>query len=68
MGISTSAQALIGVRPLNVRRGFGAEIVNVDLRSIWDNRCAMHRRDPFDPSTRRIMHRTQVKDSAPPAT
>lgn len=33
---------------------------------LWDNRCTMHRRDPFDPSTRRIMHRTQVKGSAPP--
>lgn len=41
---------------------------------IWDNRCAMHRRDAFDPNSRRIMHRTQCKgtpvieasDSAPP--
>jgi taurine dioxygenase len=33
---------------------------------LWDNRCTMHRRDPFDSSTRRIMHRTQVKGSAPP--
>lgn len=28
---------------------------------IWDNRCVMHRRDAFDPKTRRIMHRTQCK-------
>jgi len=28
---------------------------------IWDNRCAMHRRDAFDPQSRRIMHRTQCK-------
>jgi taurine dioxygenase len=28
---------------------------------IWDNRCAMHRRDAFDPKSRRIMHRTQCK-------
>ncbi|HEV7801908.1 MAG TPA: TauD/TfdA family dioxygenase [Burkholderiales bacterium] len=28
---------------------------------IWDNRCAMHRRDPFDPNSRRVMHRTQCK-------
>jgi taurine dioxygenase len=28
---------------------------------LWDNRCAMHRRDPFDPTTRRVMHRTQLK-------
>jgi taurine dioxygenase len=33
---------------------------------LWDNRCTMHRRDPFDASTRRIMHRTQVKGAAPP--
>jgi taurine dioxygenase len=26
---------------------------------IWDNRCVMHRRDAFDPQSRRIMHRTQ---------
>ena len=32
---------------------------------LWDNRCAMHRRDAFDNSARRIMHRTQVKGSAP---
>jgi taurine dioxygenase len=28
---------------------------------LWDNRCTMHRRDPFDPSARRVMHRTQIK-------
>ncbi|MEO7728295.1 MAG: TauD/TfdA family dioxygenase [Burkholderiales bacterium] len=28
---------------------------------IWDNRCAMHRRDAFDPNARRVMHRTQCK-------
>jgi taurine dioxygenase len=33
---------------------------------LWDNRCTMHRRDPFDAATRRVMHRTQVKGSAPP--
>ena len=27
---------------------------------LWDNRCTMHRRDAFDPSTRRLMWRTQV--------
>jgi taurine dioxygenase len=34
---------------------------------LWDNRCTMHRRDPFDSNMRRIMHRTQIKGSAPPA-
>jgi taurine dioxygenase len=33
---------------------------------LWDNRCTMHRRDPFDASARRVMHRTQVKGEAPP--
>jgi taurine dioxygenase len=34
---------------------------------LWDNRCTMHRRDPFDAAARRVMHRTQVKGEAPPA-
>lgn len=34
---------------------------------MWDNRCTMHRRDPFNADARRIMHRTQVKGEAPPA-
>jgi len=28
---------------------------------LWDNRCTMHRRDPFDGGSRRTMHRTQIK-------
>lgn len=28
---------------------------------MWDNRCTLHRRDPFDASARRLMHRTQLK-------
>ena len=31
----------------------------------WDNRCAMHRRDAFDPAIRRLMHRTQLKGPRP---
>jgi taurine dioxygenase len=31
---------------------------------LWDNRCTMHRRDSFDPNSRRILYRTQIK-SAP---
>lgn len=27
---------------------------------MWDNRCAMHRRDAFDPNSRRLMIRTQL--------
>jgi taurine dioxygenase len=34
---------------------------------LWDNRCTMHRRDAFDPNTRRIMHRTQIKGETAPA-
>jgi taurine dioxygenase len=34
---------------------------------LWDNRCTMHRRDPFDANERRVMHRTQIKGSSPPA-
>jgi taurine dioxygenase len=32
---------------------------------LWDNRCVMHRRDAFDPATRRIMHRTQMRGDRP---
>ena len=32
---------------------------------MWQNRMVMHRRDAFDPSVRRIMHRTQLKGSSP---
>ncbi|HUK35437.1 MAG TPA: TauD/TfdA family dioxygenase [Vicinamibacterales bacterium] len=34
---------------------------------LWDNRTTMHRRDAFDPSDRRLMHRTQVRDTVAPA-
>lgn len=34
---------------------------------MWDNRCTMHRRDPFDPKSRRVMHRTQVKGDQRPS-
>lgn len=34
---------------------------------LWDNRCIMHRRDPFDPDARRIMHRTQIKSTVRPS-
>ena len=33
---------------------------------LWDNRTTMHRRDPFDPKARRVMHRTQIKGSYAP--
>jgi len=34
---------------------------------LWDNRCTMHRRDPFDANSRRIMHRTQIKGETRPS-
>jgi len=33
---------------------------------LWDNRSTMHRRDPFDEATRRVMHRTQIKGTRAP--
>jgi taurine dioxygenase len=30
---------------------------------MWNNLSVLHRRDPFDPTTRRVMHRTQIKGS-----
>jgi len=32
---------------------------------IWDNRCVMHHRDPFDSGARRVMHRIQGKGDKP---
>jgi taurine dioxygenase len=32
---------------------------------IWDNRCVLHRRDDFDDSYRRVMHRTQICGDRP---
>ena len=32
---------------------------------LWDNRCTMHRRDDFPQSSRRVMHRTQIKGDKP---
>jgi taurine dioxygenase len=32
---------------------------------LWDNRCAMHRRDEFDGAARRVMHRTQISGDRP---
>jgi taurine dioxygenase len=34
---------------------------------LWDNRCTMHRRDPFDPNSRRVLHRTQIKGETRPS-
>jgi taurine dioxygenase len=34
---------------------------------LWDNRTTMHRRDSFDASARRVMHRTQITGSGAPA-
>jgi taurine dioxygenase len=33
---------------------------------MWDNRATMHRRDAFDATARRVMHRTQVKGRRAP--
>jgi taurine dioxygenase len=32
---------------------------------IWDNRCTLHRREAFDPNTRRIMHRVIITGAEP---
>jgi taurine dioxygenase len=32
---------------------------------MWDNRCVMHHRDPFDAGARRIMHRVQCAGEKP---
>lgn len=32
---------------------------------MWDNRATMHRRNPFDPTARRLLHRVVVKGTQP---
>lgn len=32
---------------------------------VWDNRCTMHRREPFENAERRLLHRVVVKGSRP---
>ena len=34
---------------------------------LWDNRCTMHKRDSFNPETRRVLHRTQIKGQTRPS-
>ncbi len=41
------------------------QVWNVGDLVMWDNRCAMHRRDAFDPESRRLMHRTQIRGDKP---
>lgn len=35
---------------------------------VWDNQCVMHRRDAFDPNSRRLMHKAVCKGTAPAYT
>jgi len=37
----------------------------VDDLLIWDNRCTLHRRNAFDPASRRLMHRAQIRGDKP---
>jgi taurine dioxygenase len=32
---------------------------------MWDNRCVMHRREPFDRNARRVLHRVVIKGTKP---
>ncbi|HTW82823.1 MAG TPA: TauD/TfdA family dioxygenase [Candidatus Sulfotelmatobacter sp.] len=34
---------------------------------LWDNRCTMHRREPFDANARRLLRRTQISGTTRPA-
>lgn len=35
---------------------------------LWDNRCTMHRRDGFPADSRRVLHRTQLRNDDPRPT
>jgi len=32
---------------------------------MWDNRCVMHRREPFDANARRKLHRVVIRGTRP---
>jgi taurine dioxygenase len=32
---------------------------------MWDNRCVMHHREPFDATARRLLHRVVIKETRP---
>jgi len=66
--ISESEALLDELWSFVARPGFAWEHVwRVGDLVLWDNRCTMHRRDAFDPSSRRVMHRTQVKGEQRPS-
>ena len=50
-------------------RDEAGKLIPIDVKVgdvvLWDNRCTMHLRDPFDPDSRRILHRTQIQGQAP---
>ncbi len=39
---------------------------NVGDLVVWDNRCTMHRGGPYDPTQRRVLHRTTISDVETP--
>ena len=43
------------------------ELMRRHAHSTSLNRCVMHRRDPFDAASRRLLHRTEVLGAAPVA-
>src|ERR1700728_1476838 len=50
--------AIYEALPVNAEFGWHTAWQVGDL-VLWDNRCTMHRRDPFDTAARRHMHRNQ---------
>jgi taurine dioxygenase len=66
--LSESEALLDELWSIVARREFAWEHVwRVGDLVLWDNRCTMHRRDAFDPNSRRVMHRTQVKGERRPS-
>jgi len=64
--VAESETLLDEIWALSVRPAFIYEHVwTVGDVLMWDNRCAMHRRDEFDGSERRIMHRSQLQGDIP---
>ena len=77
MALSTETEVTSGVRGNSAQvvptgAALGATVKGVDLKDLDDVAFARimqawhDRRDAFDPNSRRIMHRTQVKGDARP--
>jgi taurine dioxygenase len=62
LSVARSEQLLDALWAHATRKEFAIEHVWQPADTlVWNNLAVLHRRDPFDPDTRRIMHRAQIR-------